>query len=133
MKIVIINGAYDLLHIGHLSLINFAKDQGDYLIVALDTDERIRESKGDDRPINDIHTRYQIMNNLKAVDEVVVFGSDQELKDVLVSSGADIRVIGSDWKGKRIVGEDLVPQLIYFDRLDDRSTTEIVNRIRRVL
>jgi D-beta-D-heptose 7-phosphate kinase/D-beta-D-heptose 1-phosphate adenosyltransferase len=133
MRKVIVNGAFDILHPGHLDLINYAKSLGDFLLVAIDSDERIREAKGGDRPINDVQTRKIMMANLKAVDDVIIFASDEELENIFKGGSGhqvDVRVIGSDWYGKPIVGEGLVPELIYYERVNDKSTTAIVTRIR---
>lgn len=121
--IIFVNGAFDILHTGHIDLLNYAKSLGDHLIVAIDSDERIRHNKGEDRPVNSVNVRKKILENIKAVDEVIIFSSDQELIDLF--SKADIRVIGSDWKGKAIVGEDLI-DIRYFDRVNDESTTKTI-------
>lgn len=117
------NGAYDVIHTGHLELLNYAKSLGDYLLVALDTDERIKEAKGVTRPVNNHIVRGAVMENFKAVDEVVFFGSDEELIDIIKNYNPDIRVIGSDWKGKTVVGEEFCKEIVYFDRVSDESTT----------
>lgn len=127
MKYILANGAFDVLHTGHIELLNYAKSLGDYLLVALDTDERIREAKGKDRPVNNLHIRMTIMENLKAVDEVVEFGSDEELINIFKSYNPDIRVIGSDWKGKTVVGEKFCKKIVYFDRVNDESTTKTLD------
>ena len=124
MKRILVNGAFDVLHIGHLDLINYAKSLGDYLIVAIDTDKRISEQKGSDRPVNHIITRKTILENLKSVDKVVVFNTDEELIDILVRESPDIRVIGSDWKGKPIVGEGISKKLIFYARVNNESSTK---------
>ena len=121
------NGAYDVIHTGHLELLNYAKSLGDYLLVALDTDERIKESKGVTRPVNNHIVRGAVMQNFKAVDEVVFFNSDEELIDIIKRYNPDIRVIGSDWVGKKIVGEEYCRQISYFDRVNDESTTRTLN------
>ena len=79
MKTIICNGAFDVIHLGHLSLLDYAKEQGDRLIVALDTDRRIRSVKGHSRPFNDQETRRHIMEHIKGVDVVCLFDSDEEL------------------------------------------------------
>ena len=70
MTKVLVNGAFDILHSGHINLLKYAKYMGDYLIVALDTDERIKEAKGNDRPVNNQRIRKMIMETLKPVDEL---------------------------------------------------------------
>ena len=124
MKYILANGTFDVLHTGHIALLNHAKSLGDYLLVALDTDQRIQEAKGYDRPVNNEHVRGTIMSNIKAVDEVVFFGSDEELIDIIKNYNPDIRVIGSDWKGKTVVGEEFCNEISYFDRINDESTTQ---------
>lgn len=123
MKYILANGAFDVLHTGHLDLLNYAKSLGDYLLVALDTDDRISESKGYDRPVNNEYVRSTIMSNLKAVDEVRFFSSDEELINIIKNYSPDIRVIGSDWKGKKVVGDKWCKEIVYFDRKSDESTT----------
>jgi rfaE bifunctional protein nucleotidyltransferase chain/domain len=124
MKYIMANGAYDVLHTGHIELLNYAKSLGDYLLVALDTDDRISEAKGYDRPVNNAYVRSTIISNLKAVDEVRFFSSDEELIDIIKSYNPDVRVIGSDWKGKKVVGEKWCKEIAYFDRVSDESTTK---------
>lgn len=124
MKYILANGTFDVLHTGHIALLNYAKSLGDYLLVALDTDQRIQDAKGYDRPVNNEHVRSTIMSNLKAVDEVTFFGSDEELINIIKKYNPDVRVIGSDWKGKIVVGEEYCKEIAYFDRVNDESTTK---------
>lgn len=76
---IFVNGAFDLLHTGHLDMLFYAKTLGDHLRVVIDTDERIAEHKGVDRPVNPLHIRKAIMESLKLVGSVSVFESDEEL------------------------------------------------------
>lgn len=130
MNKVFVNGTFDILHIGHIQMLNFAKSQGDYLTVGIDCDERIKMLKGDSRPINSESERKFLLENLKAVDNVIVFKSDDELIDLVKTH--DIMVKGSDYIGKTIIGESVCKKLIFFERIDGYSTTEkiqyIVNR-----
>ena len=129
MTKVLVNGAFDILHSGHINLLKYAKYIGDYLIDALDTDQRIKQAKGNDRPINNQRIRKMIMETLKPVDEVLLFGTDEELINIMKK--ADIRVIGSDWKDKEIVGKEHC-KLLFYDRIDDESTTSTIeNYINR--
>lgn len=127
MTRVLVNGAFDILHVGHIDLLNYAKSLGNHLTVALDTDRRIKENKGTTRPINNFSTRFVIMKNLKAVDEVVSFDSDDELISII--RGVDVRVIGSDWKDKPVVGREFCKELVFFDRINDESTTKTIQSI----
>ena len=79
MKKVFVNGTFDILHRGHLELLTFARDQGDWLTVAIDSDRRVKQLKGYDRPVNDVSERANLLRHLRAVDQVVVFDTDEEL------------------------------------------------------
>ena len=127
MKRIVVNGTFDILHSGHLALLNHARSLGDYLVVAIDSDRRVRELKGTDRPINTQTERQELLENLRAVDEVKIFDSDQELVDIVKDCA--IMVKGSDYKGKYIVGEDNIAQIIFFNRIDGFSTTEKIQHI----
>jgi rfaE bifunctional protein nucleotidyltransferase chain/domain len=127
MKKVIVNGTFDVLHIGHIELLNYAKSQGDYLIVAIDTDLRVKQLKGVNRPMNNQLERKTLLQNLKAVDEVRLFGSDQELIDIVKE--CSIMVKGSDYRGKPIVGESDIAQIVFFERINGYSSTEKIQHI----
>lgn len=127
MKRVIVNGTFDIVHLGHLELLNYAKSLGDYLIVAIDTDSRVTKLKGPGRPINHQIERKVLLQNLKAVDEVRLFNSDQELIDIIKE--CSIMVKGSDYEGKPIVGEHDIAEIVFFKRLDGYSSTQKIQHI----
>ena len=126
---VFVNGTFDVLHKGHLELLNYAKSLGDYLIVGIDTDERVREKKGKSRPVNSAEDRALMLVNLKAVDEVQYFSSDDELENLVKSIKPDIMIVGSDWKDKSVIGSYYAAKLIFFDRIDEYSSTKIIQSI----
>lgn len=129
MKKVFVNGTFDLLHKGHLELLNFAKSYGDYLIVAIDTDERVREKKGLTRPIYNQDDRKFFLNMLKPVDQVELFSSDKELEELIKGFNPDIMIVGSDWKNKPVIGSQYAKRLIFFDRIGDYATTKTIHSI----
>ena len=88
-----VNGCFDVLHIGHIHLLEYAKSFG-YVFVGLDGDIRVKELKGNDRPFNSLDIRFKIMSSLKYVDEVTSFDSDAELKSILAYYQPDIMIIG---------------------------------------
>ena len=136
MKKVFVNGAFDVLHSGHLDLIDFASMLGGRLLVALDTDEKIRYNKGADRPFNNLKNRKNLISMLKPVDYVVSFNSDQELEDIIKRYEPDVMVKGSDWRGKKIVGEEYCKEIVFYERTDDESTTKTLQNFvdrRRML
>jgi rfaE bifunctional protein nucleotidyltransferase chain/domain len=129
MKTVIVNGTFDILHPGHIAMLNTARSLGDYLIVCIDTDRRVKELKGDKRPINDENFRRIMLQNLKAVDVVELFDSQAGLIDLIKLYKPDIMVKGSDWKGKSVVAEKYVKEIFWYDRIDEYSSTRIIQDI----
>ena len=127
-----VNGCFDILHIGHIRLLQYAKSLGDKLIVGIDTDDRIKESKGHSRPFNNLKDRKAFLEEIASVDNVVTYSTNQELEDHLVENNISLMVIGSDWKGKAVVGEKLVKKVVFFDRIGEYSTTKILNNEIRV-
>jgi len=121
-----VNGTFDVLHPGHINLLKAARELGNYLLVGIDTDARVKEKKGSDRPFNDQNNRKYILENIKWVDEVKLFGTDDELTNLIKTYQPDIMMVGSDWKGKNIIGAEYAKRLIFFDRESDFSTTKII-------
>jgi rfaE bifunctional protein nucleotidyltransferase chain/domain len=126
-KIIWVNGCFDVLHAGHIEMLKYARSVGDYLVVGLDTDARVKQSKGESRPINNLENRKRVMEAIRYVDKVVTFGSDDELKVCIHNSGAQAIVVGAEYEG-RVIGSDLVEEIILFPRLFDLSTTNIVSK-----
>jgi rfaE bifunctional protein nucleotidyltransferase chain/domain len=129
MKKVFVNGTFDLLHRGHLELLNYAKSLGDRVYVAIDTDRRVSEKKGPTRPIYNQEERKFFLENLKSVDKVFFFDSDLELESIINFIQPDLMVVGSDWRGKSVIGSMYAAELIFFDRIGDYATTKTVQSI----
>jgi D-beta-D-heptose 7-phosphate kinase/D-beta-D-heptose 1-phosphate adenosyltransferase len=130
MKTVMVNGTFDVLHPGHIALLNTARSYGDYLIVAIDTDRRVKELKGAKRPINNQTDRKVMLANLKAVDIVEFFDSKEELIKLMELYKPEVYVKGSDWKhDKGSTAEQYCKQVIYYDRVGDYSTTKTIQDI----
>ena len=128
-KSVFINGTFDVLHLGHLALLNYAKSLGDKLFVAIDSDERIHQLKGPTRPIYDAYQRKVMLLNLKAVDEVEIFSSDEELEMWIKQINPTIMVVGSDWRNKTVIGSQYAKRLEFFERIDEYSSTKTIQDI----
>jgi D-beta-D-heptose 7-phosphate kinase/D-beta-D-heptose 1-phosphate adenosyltransferase len=125
-----VNGTFDILHRGHIEMLNYAKQQGDKLLVAIDTDGRVKELKGPSRPINNQEDRKFHLENLKAVDGVMFFDSKEQLIEIMKGWKPDVYVKGSDWKkDKPSTAEQYCKQVIYYDRVGDYSTTNTILRI----
>jgi D-beta-D-heptose 7-phosphate kinase/D-beta-D-heptose 1-phosphate adenosyltransferase len=110
-------------------MLNYAKSLGDILVVAIDSDDRVRRLKGPNRPINSYYERRTMLENLKAVDEVKIFDTDEDLINIIKT--CDLMVKGGDYKTLPIIGGDLI-KVELFDRIDGYSSTkkiqDIINR-----
>ena len=129
MKSIFVNGTFDILHPGHVQLLNYAKSLGDTLTVGIDSDRRVREKKGYARPVYNVGDRAYMLQNLKAVDYVVIFDSDEELERCIKTVKPDIMVVGSDWKGKSVIGSMYSAELRFFDRIEEYATTKTIQSI----
>jgi D-beta-D-heptose 7-phosphate kinase/D-beta-D-heptose 1-phosphate adenosyltransferase len=126
MRKIFVNGTFDILHRGHLEMLLFAKEQGDFLTVAVDTDDRVKRLKGPTRPINTCADRMLMLMHLKVVDAVANFETDDDLRELI--SKHDAMVKGSDYIGKDIVGQDVCKEIIFFDLVKGYSTSETIKR-----
>ena len=129
MKIVI-NGTFDILHIGHIRLFRHARSfVNSYVHVLIDSDRRIRELKGYQRPIHNEYERFTLLFELKSIDRVDVFDTDDELRNLLKNIQPDLMIKGSDYKDKTIIGSEFCKKITFFDRLEKYSTTNVIQRI----
>ncbi len=124
-----VNGTFDILHVGHLQLFNYAKTKSDWLIVAIDSDEMVRKLKGPNRPINNQVDRKFFLENLYDVDAVYIFNSHEELTDLIKLAKPDIMIVGADWQDKEVVGSQYAKQLEFFPRIGNYSTTRTIESI----
>jgi D-beta-D-heptose 7-phosphate kinase/D-beta-D-heptose 1-phosphate adenosyltransferase len=129
---IIVNGTFDIIHRGHLELLNYARSLGDYLLVVIDSDRRVKELKGNLRPINPQEDRITLLENLRAVDMVQTFDSDKELISIIKSYQPDIMVKGSDYRDRPIIGSEYCKEIKFYERIEKYSTTgtiqDIINR-----
>ena len=134
-KIVFTNGCFDIVHAGHIYYLKEAKKLGDFLVVALNSDNSIKRIKGKNRPIISEENRLIVLEALYFVDFVTVFDEDTpyNLIDMLVP---DILVKGGDWDIDKIVGKDIVEQnggnVINIPFKEGFSTTSIIEKIREI-
>jgi D-beta-D-heptose 7-phosphate kinase/D-beta-D-heptose 1-phosphate adenosyltransferase len=130
MTTVMVNGTFDVLHPGHIALLNTARSYGDHLVVAIDTDRRVKELKGDKRPINNQNDRRIMLSSLKAVDIVELFDSTEELITLMKRYKPDVYVKGSDWKhDTKSTAHQYCKEVIYYDRIEEYSSTRIIESI----
>lgn len=127
---VMVNGTFDILHRGHLQMLQYAKNLGNHLLVAIDTDRRVKELKGLDRPINNQNDRRFMLESLRYVDTVYFFDSKDQLIELMKEYQPDIYVKGGDWKkDKKSTAHQYCKEVIYYDRVEQYSTTKIIQDI----
>jgi D-glycero-beta-D-manno-heptose 1-phosphate adenylyltransferase len=132
-KIVFTNGCFDIIHRGHIELLSKAADQGQKLIVGLNSDSSVRRLKGEGRPLQDETSRAMIMAGFGFVDLVVLFHQDTPLELISLIK-PDVLVKGGDYKAEDIVGFDVVTQnkgqVISVNFVEGYSTTAIVRKMK---
>jgi rfaE bifunctional protein nucleotidyltransferase chain/domain len=126
MKIVWVNGCFDVLHRGHIELFKFAKQKGDFLVIGIDSDNRVRSLKGPSRPINNEEDRKYFLESIKYVDKVVIFNSEAELESAISLHNPQFMVVGIEYKDKNVIGGQFAEQLLFFNRIGNYSTTNIL-------
>lgn len=131
MVVVITFGTFDLLHIGHINMLNKCKKHGDKLIVGVSSD-KLNYKKKKRYPVFNQKDRIEIIKNIKCVDEVFLEESLEEKKNYILNHKADIFIIGDDWKGK-FDNMNSVCKVIYLNRTANISTTDIISTIRSYL
>lgn len=127
-RIVFTNGVYDLLHAGHVTLLQKAKALGHVLVVGLNSDESVRRLKGPKRPIALAADRVRVLAALEPVDYLVFFEEDTPY-ELIRRLRPDILVKGGDYAAGQIVGRDLVKKVVRIPLVEGRSSTEIIRRI----
>jgi D-beta-D-heptose 7-phosphate kinase/D-beta-D-heptose 1-phosphate adenosyltransferase len=129
MTKVWVNGTFDIVHLGHIQMLKKAADLGDFLIVGVDSDRRVKELKGEQRPINKLISRITLLEAIKYVDRVVSFDSDEELETHIKTMRPSIMVIGEEYKDKKIIGREYVGEIIFFPKMEGFSSTNIINQL----
>jgi rfaE bifunctional protein nucleotidyltransferase chain/domain len=122
------NGCFDLMHIGHVKYLEEAGKGNRVLIVGLNSDVSINHIKGSNRPIVGQKSRAAVLAALESVDFVVIFNEDTPYK-IISAIKPDILIKGADWKGKSVIGEDLVKKKEFVKFLQGFSTTNIIEKI----
>ena len=126
-KVCFINGCFDVLHYGHLSLIKHGYENSDFLIIAIDSDERIKNNKGNERPFNNQNIRSEFLLSLRYVDRVVVFEDDEKLKKLVEYFSPDLMIVGEEYKDKHVIGGEYAKSIEFFPKIKGFSSTKIIH------
>lgn len=131
-KIIFTNGCFDILHSGHVTYLERAKEFGDKLIVGINSDKSVKSLKGEKRPINNEKDRAYVLAALESVDFVVIFNEKTPYKLIEIVK-PNILVKGGDYEGKKVVGEDIADELRLIEYIDGKSTSKTIERIQKGL
>lgn len=119
---------FDLFHAGHIMMLREAKKQCDYLIVGLQTDPTIdRQQKN--KPVQSVFERFVQLDACKYVDQVVVYATEKELRDILLSYPIDVRILGEEYRDKEFTGFDIPTEFYFNKRRHSFSTSELRQRV----
>ena len=129
MKTVFVNGTFDILHPGHIELFRVARSLGDRVIVATDSDCKIKKDKGQTKPINDLCYRVSMLKSIKYIDVVHYFHDRSGLESLIRLYRPDILLLGGDWEGGDVVGKDLAKEVRFLPRVGDYSSSAVINKI----
>ena len=127
-KIIFTNGCFDILHRGHATYLQKAKELGDILILGLNSDESIRRLKGEERPVNNLEDRAFLIGALESIDFVVPFWEDTPYELIKLVK-PNILVKGADYTGKEVIGSDIAEEVILIDFVKGKSTTSLIEKI----
>jgi len=125
------NGCFDVLHYGHFRMIEYAASLGEMLVIGIDGDERVKQMKGKDRPFHTEEQRKFNLMQIKGVSNVVIFHTDEMLREQIQLYKPNIFVIGSDYRNKPIIGGNHAEEIRFFDRIPNLSTTKILNNTKK--
>jgi len=129
MKVGFTCGAFDLLHAGHIVMLEEAKDNCDFLMVGLQTDPTLDRSDKN-KPVQSIYERYIQLYGLRYVDEVIPYDRETCLMDILTTKSIDVRFIGEEYKDKMFTGQHLPIEIFYTSRQHTFSSTDLRKRVQ---
>ena len=132
MSIVWTNGTFDILHPGHIQLFKVARELGDMVIVATDTDEKIKKDKGFDRPVNDLCYRVAMLEAIKYIDAVHTFDTRSELEGLIQLYSPDILLLGDDWRYGDVVGREFAKEVRFLPRVGGYASSNTIRKIHNL-
>ncbi|MEN8128021.1 MAG: D-glycero-beta-D-manno-heptose 1-phosphate adenylyltransferase [Planctomycetota bacterium] len=133
--IVFTNGCFDVLHRGHIEYLKFCKDQGDIVVLGLNSDDSVRQLKGPDRPVNNQHDRAAVLAAMESIDYITIFDELDPL-ELIKRVRPDMLVKGADWAEKGVVGREFVEsyggRVELAELVDGKSSTQTINKLREL-
>ena len=134
-KIVMTNGCFDILHAGHTYILEESKKLGDILIVALNSDLSVKKIKSKDRPIVSELDRAYVLSCLSSVDHIILFDNESP-EEIICEILPEILIKGSDYKGKKVAGEDCLikngKKVVLIDLIEGKSSTSIIDKVSKL-
>jgi rfaE bifunctional protein nucleotidyltransferase chain/domain len=124
------NGCYDIVHVGHICLFEKCQElatacNGKF-VIGIDSDKRVKKMKGNSRPFNTENDRARVLLNIKGVDSVRIYDSDEELENLIKTFSPEVMVLGDEYKNSLVIGASHAKSIIYFPKLSDYSTSKIL-------
>ena len=129
MKIGFTCSTFDLFHAGHIMMLKEAKTQCDHLIVGLQTDPTIDRPGIKNKPVQSVFERYEQLKACKYIDEIIVYETEDDLLNILLSYPINVRILGEEYRHKDFTGMDLPIELYFNQRRHNFSTTELRQRV----
>ena len=120
---------FDLLHAGHIMMLEEAKKQCEFLIVGLQTDPTIDRSDTKNKPVQGVFERWAQLKACRFVDQIIPYSSEKELRDILLSFPIAVRILGEEYKDKEFTGHDIPMEFYFNQRRHSFSTTELRQRV----
>jgi len=131
LKIGFTCSAFDLVHPGHIIMLQDARSKCDFLVIGLQTDPTI-DRKSKNKPIQTYEERKIMINSIKYIDYIIEYATEDDLHNILTTLSPDVRIIGSDWRGKEYTGQELDIPVYFHERNHDWSTSGFRKRIWKI-
>lgn len=129
MRVGFTCSTFDLFHAGHIMMLKEAKTQCEFLIVGLQTDPTIDRPETKNKPVQSIFERFVQLQACKYVDEIVVYATEKDLRDILLSYPIDVRILGEEYEGREFTGHDIPMDFYFNQRKHSFSTSELRQRV----
>lgn len=130
------NGCYDVLHVGHASLFTecyrIASSNKYSFVVGVDSDKRVKQLKGSDRPVNTEDNRAEMLLSIRGVDRVFVYDTEEELKHIVHDLCPQVMVIGDEYRNRTVIGSEYAKSVVFFPKVKGYSTTSIIQKLNQV-